>query len=113
MRKGMLWTVASTLIVAGTTLAQAPGYLPSAADLPPSVAGVVVGTPVLLPASPESASPAAAGPGLTGGSTGLRPGIDCLPEPCDVCKKSPSLYGDLAYLLTWVKNGPSPGPLVI
>jgi hypothetical protein len=111
MRKGLLGTIGSALIAAGSAFGQAPSYLPSAAEQPPSVAGVVNGMPVLLPASPDACSLPKADPGLTGGSTGLRPGIDCLPEPCDVCKKSPRLYGDIAYMLTWIKDGPQHFPL--
>ena len=47
-----------------------------------------------------------------GGSTGLRPGVDCLPNPCDVCQRSPRWYGDLAFLLVWIKDGRNPTPLV-
>ena len=90
MRKGLLSCVASTLAGAGAAFAQPPGYLPSSPDAQPGLARVVVGAPVLLPATPDVAAPAA-DPGLTGGSTGLRPGIDCLPDPGEVCKRSPRL----------------------
>jgi hypothetical protein len=77
----------------------------------PAYASPYAGTPVLLPAQPDAAAPPA-DPGLTGGSTGLRPGVDCLPDPA-ACKHYPRLYGEVAYMLTWISDGPTPGPLVV
>ena len=47
---------------------------------------------------------------MTGGSTGLVPGVDCLPA---AVPSHPKFYGDVSYMLTWVKDGPNPGPLAI
>jgi hypothetical protein len=113
MRKGLLGTVAAALVGTGTALAQAPAYLPGPAAASPGYASVIADSPVLLPAQPDAPAPAAPAPGLTGGSTGLRPGVDCLPDPGDVGRKSPRLYGDVAYLPTWIKNGPRNFPLAI
>src|SRR5436190_23032087 len=109
MRNRLLSTVA-TLLTACPALAQLPRYLPGSNDQSPGAARVIVGTPTLLSASPDAAPPMNDA-GLTGGSTGLRPGVDCLPAPNDVCRPSPRFYGDVAYLLTWIKDGPRNFPL--
>jgi hypothetical protein len=44
------------------------------------------------------------------GSTGLVPGVDCLPPSVPERAKC---YGDVEYMLTWIKNGPNPGGLAI
>jgi hypothetical protein len=102
--------MAATLLTACPALAQLPGYLPGSNDQSPGMARVTVGMPALLSASPDSAPPTNDG-ALTGGSTGLRPGVDCLPAPCDVCRAAPRFYGDVAYMLTWIKDGPRNFPL--
>src|SRR5438067_11783528 len=91
MRKGLLGC--ATALWAGGAWAQEqepPAYLPGPA---PAVVP-------LLPLRPD-ADPPAADCGLTGGSTGLRPGVDCLPDPADVSRPRPRFYGGVQYLLTW------------
>src|SRR4051812_48382513 len=100
MGKGLLSTVVLALVATSPASAQTPSYLPGPGDPLPGRASVGVGMPVLLPAAPDSLPPAT-DTGLTGGSTGLRPGVDCLPNPCDVCPTKPRMYGDIAYLLLW------------
>jgi hypothetical protein len=105
MRKGLLTSVATALVGAGSALAQNPYYLPTD--------GQAGGIPALLSAEPMPAPAAArpaAPPALTGGSTGLVPGVDCLPA---AAPPQPRFYGDIAYMLTWVKNGHNPGPLAV
>ncbi len=114
MRKGLLGSVASALLGAGSALAQPPAYPPvGSAMLPPALAYPTANAPVLLPADPRGAysgayaadaSPAPADLGLTGGSTGLRPGVDSLPNPDEVAPKPPRFYGDIAYMLSWFKD---------
>jgi hypothetical protein len=114
MRKRFFCSVAAALVGAGAATAQAPAYLPGAAapPAPPLLYGQIVGTPVLLPLNPQESPVVSAAPCLGGGSTGLRPGVDCLPDPA-ACRRRPRLYGELAYLLAWVKDGPTPGPLAV
>jgi hypothetical protein len=104
MRKGLLSSVATALVGAGSALAQNPYYLPT--DGP---AGAM---PTLLSAEPIQAPavPPPPPPTLSGGSTGLVPGVDCLPAAVPA---QPRFYGDISYMLTWVKNGTNPGPLAI
>src|SRR5437588_3194994 len=105
MRKGMLCSVATALVGAGSALAQNPYYLPTDGTAPAS------GVPALLSAQPNAAPVATApAPVMTGGSTGLVPGVDCLPN---VVPSHAKFYGDVAYMLTWVKENPNPGPLAI
>lgn len=105
MRKGLLSSVATTLVGAGAALAQNPYYLPTDAALPR--------TPALLSVETNEAPPAAtsiAPPALTSGSTGLVPGVDCLPA---AVPSHPRFFGDVSYMLTWIKDAPNPGPLAI
>ncbi len=103
MRKGLLSSVATALVGAGSALAQNPYYVPTD--------GQTSATPALLSVEPlkASAAPAASPPPtLSCGSTGLVPGVDCLPAAVPAQSR---FYGDVSYMLTWVKNGPNPGPL--
>ena len=104
MRKGLLCSVATALVGAGSALAQNPYYLPTD--------GRANAMPTLLSAEPMPAPTGAptAPPALSGGSTGLVPGVDCLPAAVPA---QPRFYGDVSYMLTWVKNGLNPGPLAI
>ena len=105
MRKGLLCSVATTLVGAGTALAQNPYYLPTD--------GPSTRTPALLSVETNKAPPAAgstAPPALSSGSTGLVPGIDCLPA---AIPSHPKYFGDVSYMLTWIKDAPNPGPLAI
>src|SRR5262245_17668929 len=83
MRKRFLSSVAAALVGAGSAAAQAPAYLPGTAapPAPPTLYGQVVGTPILLPLNPQESPVVSDAPCLGGGSTGLRPGVDCLPDP--------------------------------
>jgi hypothetical protein len=105
MRKGLLSSVATALVGAGSALAQNPYYLPT------DNAGLTPGVPALLSAE-AGAGPVASAPApvMSGGSTGLVPGVDCLPA---AIPNHPKFYGDVAYMLTWVKEGANPGPLAI
>ncbi len=108
MRKGWLSSVATALVGAGSALAQGPSYLPGEAAMP---VGPAAGMPALLSAEPAPPPPAPpAPPAMTGGSTGLVPGVDCLPESVPHHDR---FFGDVAYMLTWIKNGPNPGPLAV
>src|SRR5262245_59089544 len=110
MRKGLLGSVASALIGAGAALAQPPTYPPlSSTMLPPGLAYPTANAPVLLPTHPRGVyaadtTPAPGDLGLTGGSTGLRPGVDSLPNPDEAGPKPPWIYGDVAYMLSWFKD---------
>jgi hypothetical protein len=110
MRKGLLSSVATALVGAGSALAQNP-YLPTDATARPT--GPAAGMPALLSADPSQApastSPTAP-PIMSGGSTGLTPGVDCLPASVPSHDK---FWGDIGYMLAWIKNGPNPGPLGI
>ena len=59
---------------------------------------------------PPAVAKPTAPPMLSCGSTGLVPGVDCLPA---AVPSQPRFYGDVSYMLTTVKNGSSPGPLAI
>src|SRR5207302_9666886 len=103
MRKGLLCSVATALVGAGSALAQNPYYLPT--DAIPAT-----GVPALLSAEPTAPAQAITAPKMNGGSTGLVPGVDCLPA---VVPSHPRFYGDIAYMLTWVKQAPNPGTLAV
>jgi hypothetical protein len=107
MRKGLLSSVATALVGASSALAQNPSYLPTDGLTP---LGPVAGTPALLSADQGQLPAQPTAPALTGGSTGLVPGVDCLPASVP---HHPRFYGDFSYLLTSVKEGPSPGSLAI
>lgn len=113
MRRQML-AAATAAFVAGTAWGQQPAHLP---DGPPADAILnSVASPALLPVpgTGTTATTESVVDGIVadGGSTGLRPGVDCLPNPCDVCQRSPRVYGDVAFLLAWIKDGKNPTPLV-
>jgi Putative beta barrel porin-7 (BBP7) len=124
MRKQLFGSVAAVLAGAGAVFGQqttpAPDPLsPYLVVAGPIVTASVVGpsaAPVLLPVpgKPTAGTTTETGNGIVadGGSTGVRPGVDFLPNPCDVCPRSPKWYGDLAYLLAWIKNGNNSTPLV-
>jgi hypothetical protein len=109
-----LFAAAAAVWMAGSTWGQQPAQLPDGA--PEDAVVNSVSSPALLPVpgTPTTATPETVTDGIVadGGSTGLRPGIDCLPNPCDVCQRSSRLYGDVAFLLAWFKDGPNPTPLV-
>jgi Putative beta barrel porin-7 (BBP7) len=108
MRKGLLSSVATALVGAGSALAQTP-YLPTDATGRPT--GPTASMPALLsadPAAPPAASGSTAPPTMSCGSTGLTPGVDCLPASLPSHEK---FWGDISYMLAWIKNGPNPGPL--
>jgi hypothetical protein len=110
MRKGLLSSVATALVGAGSALAQSPYYLPDEGWRAPS--GQASGVPALLsadPAPPPAAAPAAP-PTWSGGSTGLVPGVDCLP---DAIAQHDKFWVEVSYLLAWIKDGPAPGPLAV
>src|SRR5262245_25082572 len=105
MRRQML-AAATAAFMAGTSWGQQPAHLPEG---PPADAILnSVGSPALLPVpgTPTAATTESVVDGIVadGGSTGLRPGVDCLPNPCDVCQRSPRWYGDLAFMLAWIKD---------
>lgn len=112
MRKGLLSTVATALVGTSAALAQGPSHLPSEGVAYPS--GRVTGVPALLSAD-AAQTPAAtttpSAPVMSGGSTGLMPGVDCLPSCCQPA--GPRFFGDVSYLLMYPRNAGDPGPLAI
>jgi hypothetical protein len=110
MRKGLLSSVATALVGAGSALAQNP-YLPTDATARPT--GPAASVPALLSADPAPA-PAMSGPtappSMSCGSTGLVPGVDCLPAAVPSHDK---FWFDVSYMVAWIKNGPNPGPLAV
>src|SRR5947209_2497064 len=108
MRKGLLSSVATALVGAGSALAQNPYSVPIDATTPTG------GVPALLSAdqtAPARPATPAAPPKLDCGSTGLVSGVDCLPS-CGA-PSGPRLYGDVGYMLMWIKDAPTAGPLAI
>src|SRR4051794_39297955 len=106
MRKGLLSTVATALVGAGSALAQT-SYLPGDGSAPTGKPGN--GLPVPLSAEPAARAAApSAPPALSCGSTGLVPGVDCLPASVPEREKS---WVEVSYLVAWIKNGPNPGLL--
>jgi hypothetical protein len=103
MRKGLLSSVATVLVGASSALAQNPYYLPTDGARPN-------GVPALLSAEPATPAEQAVAPKMSGGSTGLVPGVDCLPQAVGNRVK---IYGDASYMLAFVKNAPNPSPLAI
>jgi hypothetical protein len=87
-----------------------PADAPS--SLPPVAGQSMTAAPVLLPTNPDCACEPKTDGGLSGGSTGLRPGLDCLPDACDVCVNRPRVYGSVEYFLQWFENQRVP-PLVV
>jgi hypothetical protein len=106
MRKGLLSSVATALVGAGSALGQNTTYLPGNG----APAGQTSGAPVLLSTEPAPPPAAPLHPDLTGGSTGLVPGVDCLPS---CVPHQDRFYGEVSYLLGWIKDAPSPGPIAI
>jgi Putative beta barrel porin-7 (BBP7) len=108
-----LHAAAITLFVSAVFPASAIAQRADAPNTLPSVPGhAMMGTPVLLPTNPDCACEPKNDCNLTGGSTGLRPGVDCLPEPGgDICCNRPRLYGSVEYYLQWFENQRVP-PLV-
>lgn len=101
-----LLSAAATALSATAFAAEPPPYLPGGPARPAADA------PALVPiAPPAPKSDCDCNCNLSGGSTGLRPGIDCLPPPSAVRKSRPRLYGELEYVLTWFDDR-SPPPLV-
>src|SRR5689334_13799880 len=86
----LVFTAATAAWVAGSAWGQEPARLPDGAPADAIVNGF--STPALLPVpgTPTTAMTETVTDGIVadGGSTGLRPGVDCLPNPCDVCPRS-------------------------
>jgi Putative beta barrel porin-7 (BBP7) len=104
MRKGLLTSMATALVGVGSALAQNPYYLPTdgpAGNVPTLLSAEPIPAPARTPTAP---------PSMTGGSTGLVPGLDCLPPSVPA---QPRFYGDVSYMLTWVKDGRNNNPLAI
>lgn len=81
--------------------------------LPPAAGQASEQAPVLLSTTPDLAKDSSCDCKFSGGSTGLRPGIDCLPAAgCDTCCRRPRVYCSVEYLLQWFKNQNVP-PLVV
>src|SRR5204863_9554933 len=97
MRKEMLSCVATALVGAGSALAQYHSYLPSDGPAPASSPRSM---PVLLSADPAPPPPpdkgSTAPPTSSGGSTGLVPGVDCLPPAVPDHDK---IWVEVSYLL--------------
>jgi hypothetical protein len=109
-----LFAAATATFIAGSAWGEPPVQLPDGTPADAIVSGA--SSPALLPApgSAPTAVTESAVDGIVadGGSTGLRPGVDCLPNPFDLCQRAPRFYGDVAFLLAWFKDGPNPTPLV-
>src|SRR4051794_27455525 len=99
MRTRLLSAAAAAFASAGLAT-EPPSYLPGGPAKPAADA------PVLLPPNPPAPKedcPCCLG----GGSTGLRPGIDCLPDPAAV-RPRPRVYGNLEYVLFWFDDRTPP-----
>ncbi len=99
-----LLSVAATALSATAFAAEPPSYLPGGPAKPSADA------PVLMPVAPPAPKDCECDCKLSGGSTGLRPGVDCLPSPDELRRPRPRFYGDLEYVLTWFDDR-SPPPL--
>jgi hypothetical protein len=112
MRKGLLSSVATALVGAGSALAENPYTVPLDKGVQP--AGVTAAAPALL--SADQTAPAAPVAPATQqktdcGNAAVAPGVNCCPQNCG--PNRPRFYGDVGYMLMSIKDGSHPGPLAV
>jgi hypothetical protein len=112
MRKGLLSSVATALVGAGSALAVNPYTVPLDNRVQP--AGVTAAAPALLSAdqTTQAAPVAPAAPAKTDCvGTAAAPSVNCCPQNCG--PNRPRFYGDVSYMLMWVKDPSSTPPLAV
>jgi hypothetical protein len=112
MRKGLLSSVATALVGAGSALAENPYTVPLDKCVQP--AGLTAAAPALL--SADQTAPAApvtpAAPATTGScAAGVAPGVECCPQNCG--PNRPRFYGDVSYMMMWIKDPSATPPLAV